>query len=147
MSLTSLVFVKQVPDTKNITGEAMKADGTVNRGALPAIFNPEDLNALETALTLKDRYGGKVAVCTMGPPGAVAVRVVYETYGVGAPLPSTPSWPSTKAIVTAPGVKRPARSRGTPAASRSRNDTRAIVALTSRPVTSTSTPGPANHGD
>lgn len=73
MSLTSLVFVKQVPDTKNITGEAMKADGTVNRGALPAIFNPEDLNALEMALELKDRYGGRVAVCTMGPPGAVAV--------------------------------------------------------------------------
>lgn len=72
MSLTSLVFIKQVPDTKNITGEAMKADGTVNRGALPAIFNPEDLNALEMALELKDRYGGRVAVCTMGPPGAVA---------------------------------------------------------------------------
>jgi electron transfer flavoprotein beta subunit len=72
VSLTSLVFIKQVPDTKNITGEAMKADGTVNRGALPAIFNPEDLNALEMALALKDRYGGRVAVCTMGPPGAVA---------------------------------------------------------------------------
>ncbi|MBI5018364.1 MAG: electron transfer flavoprotein subunit beta/FixA family protein [Deltaproteobacteria bacterium] len=73
MSLTSLVFVKQVPDTKNISGEAMKADGTVNRGALPAIFNPEDLNALELALSLKDRFGGRVAACTMGPPGAVAV--------------------------------------------------------------------------
>ncbi len=73
MSLTSLVFVKQVPDTKNISGEAMKADGTVNRGALPAIFNPEDLNALELALELKERCGGRVAVCTMGPPGAVAV--------------------------------------------------------------------------
>ena len=71
MSLTSLVFVKQVPDTKNISGEAMKPDGTVNRGALPAIFNPEDLNAVELALELKERYGGKVAVCTMGPPGAV----------------------------------------------------------------------------
>ena len=73
MSLTCLVFVKQVPDTKNITGEAMKADGTVNRGALPAIFNPEDLNALELALSLKERFGGRVAVCTMGPPGATAV--------------------------------------------------------------------------
>jgi electron transfer flavoprotein beta subunit len=62
-----------VPDTKNITGEAMKADGTVNRGALPAIFNPEDLNALELALVLKERFGGRVAVCTMGPPGAAAV--------------------------------------------------------------------------
>ena len=73
MSLMSLVFVKQVPDTKNITGEAMKEDGTVNRGALPTIFNPEDLNALEMALELKERYGGTVAVCTMGPPAATAV--------------------------------------------------------------------------
>ena len=73
MSLTSLVFVKQVPDTKNITGKAMKEDGTVNRGALPAIFNPEDLNALELALELKERFGGRVAVCTMGPPAATAV--------------------------------------------------------------------------
>lgn len=73
MSLTSLVFVKQVPDTKNISGEAMKPDGTVNRGALPAIFNPEDLNALELALDLKEQYGGRVAVCTMGPPAAAKV--------------------------------------------------------------------------
>ncbi len=73
MSLTSLVFIKQVPDTKNISGEAMKADGTVNRGALAAIFNPEDLNALELALSLKERFGGRVAVCTMGPQAAVAV--------------------------------------------------------------------------
>ena len=73
MGLTSLVFVKQVPDTKNVTGEAMKPDGTVNRGALPAIFNPEDLNALELALDLKDRFGGRVGVCTMGPHAAAAV--------------------------------------------------------------------------
>jgi electron transfer flavoprotein beta subunit len=67
------VFVKQVPDTQNITGEAMKPDGTVNRSALPAIFNPEDLNALELALQLKDRYGAKVVVGTMGPPNAAEV--------------------------------------------------------------------------
>ncbi len=73
MSYTVLVFVKQVPDTQNITGEAMKADGTVNRAALPAIFNPEDLNALELALQLKDRYGAKVVVGTMGPPAAADV--------------------------------------------------------------------------
>lgn len=73
MSYTVLVFVKQVPDTQNITGEAMKADGTVNRAALPAIFNPEDLNALELALELKDRYGVKVVVGTMGPPNAAEV--------------------------------------------------------------------------
>ncbi len=70
MSLTIVVCVKQVPDTKNITGEAMKADGTVNRAALPTIFNPEDLNALEMALDLRSRYGGKVVACTMGPPAA-----------------------------------------------------------------------------
>ena len=68
-----IVFVKQVPDTKNITGEAMKPDGTVNRAALPAIFNPEDLNALELALQLKERFGHKVVVATMGPPNAANV--------------------------------------------------------------------------
>ncbi|MCP3965188.1 MAG: electron transfer flavoprotein subunit beta/FixA family protein [Lentisphaerae bacterium] len=73
MSYTVLVFVKQVPDTQNITGEAMKPDGTVNRAALPAIFNPEDLNALELALQLKDRFGAKVVVGTMGPPNAAEV--------------------------------------------------------------------------
>jgi electron transfer flavoprotein beta subunit len=73
MSLRSIVLVKQVPDTKNVTGDAMKEDGTVNRGALPAVFNPEDLNALEEALRLKDVHGGRVTVITMGPPGAVNV--------------------------------------------------------------------------
>jgi len=70
---TMVVLVKQVPDTQNITGEAMKEDGTVNRGALPAIFNPEDLNALETALQVKEKHGGTVTVITMGPPAAVGV--------------------------------------------------------------------------
>ena len=65
-----VVCVKQVPDTKRITGEAMKEDGTVNRAALPAIFNPEDMNALEEALAVRDRYGGTVTVVTMGLPTA-----------------------------------------------------------------------------
>ena len=49
MGYNCVVCVKQVPDTKRITGQAMKEDGTVNRAALPAVFNPEDLNALEQA--------------------------------------------------------------------------------------------------
>ena len=69
----SIVLVKQVPDTANITSEAMREDGTVNRGALPTIFNPEDLNALEAALELRDRYGGTITVLTMGPPKAADV--------------------------------------------------------------------------
>ena len=73
MSLRIVVLVKQVPDTQNVTGEAMKDDGTVNRAALPAVFNPEDLNALEEALRLKERHGGRVSVITMGPPAAVQV--------------------------------------------------------------------------
>jgi len=68
-----IVLVKQVPDTKNVTGEVMKPDGTVNRNALAAIFNPEDLNALEMALDLKQRYGGEVIVITMGPPRAADI--------------------------------------------------------------------------
>jgi electron transfer flavoprotein beta subunit len=51
----------------------MNDDGTVKRSALPAIFNPEDLNALETALEIKDRFGGHITVITMGLPGAAAV--------------------------------------------------------------------------
>jgi electron transfer flavoprotein beta subunit len=71
--LRIVVLVKQVPDTANVTGEAMKEDGTINRSALPAVFNPEDLNALEEALTLKDRHDARVTVVTMGPPAAVQV--------------------------------------------------------------------------
>jgi electron transfer flavoprotein beta subunit len=63
-------LVKQVPDTKRITGKAMNDDGTVNRSALPAIFNPEDLNALEMALEIKDKFGSSVTVITMGLPAA-----------------------------------------------------------------------------
>ncbi len=74
MGLNLVVLVKQVPDTANVTGDAMKEDGTVNRAALPAIFNPEDLYALEAALTVKDMYPDtKVNVLTMGPPPAVQV--------------------------------------------------------------------------
>ncbi|MBC8403458.1 MAG: electron transfer flavoprotein subunit beta/FixA family protein [Candidatus Marinimicrobia bacterium] len=73
MPIKLIVLAKQVPDTKNITAKAMKDDGTVNRAALPAIFNPEDLNALEMALDLKDRYGGLVMVITMGPPRAADI--------------------------------------------------------------------------
>jgi electron transfer flavoprotein beta subunit len=51
----------------------MKEDGTVNRVALPAIFNPEDLNALEEALKIKDQHGAHVTVLTMGPPNAAEV--------------------------------------------------------------------------
>lgn len=73
MSYNSIVLVKQVPDTRNITGEVMTKDGTMNRSALPAIFNPEDLNALEMALQARDQFGGKVTVISMGPPQAAAI--------------------------------------------------------------------------
>ncbi len=68
-----IVTVKQVPDTHNVSCDAMKPDGTVNRGALPAIFNPEDLNALEEALKIKEAMEGHITVITMGPPKAVEV--------------------------------------------------------------------------
>lgn len=73
MAYNCVVLIKQVPDTKRITGKAMNDDGTVNRAALPAIFNPEDLNALEMALQIKDKFGGKVTVITMGLPAATTV--------------------------------------------------------------------------
>lgn len=74
MAFNIIVLAKQVPDTRNVGKDAMKADGTVNRGALPAIFNPEDLNALEQALGIKDQYpGSKITVLTMGPGRAAEI--------------------------------------------------------------------------
>lgn len=74
MSLNIIVLAKQVPDTRNVGKDAMKEDGTINRAALPAIFNPEDLNALEQALRLKDANpGSTVTILTMGLPRAAEV--------------------------------------------------------------------------
>ena len=73
-SLKIVVLAKQVPDTRNVGKDAMTAEGTVNRAALPAIFNPEDLNALEQALRLKEQNpGSTVGILTMGPPRAAEV--------------------------------------------------------------------------
>ncbi|MDD4234966.1 MAG: electron transfer flavoprotein subunit beta/FixA family protein [Bacteroidales bacterium] len=72
--LKIVVLAKQVPDTRNVGKDAMKADGTVNRGALPAIFNPEDMNALEQALQLKDKYPDtEITILTMGPGRAADI--------------------------------------------------------------------------
>ncbi len=69
-----VVLAKQVPDTRNVGPDAMKADGTVNRSVLPAIFNPEDLNALEQALRIREQYEGTtVTVLTMGPGRAAEI--------------------------------------------------------------------------
>ena len=67
-ALKIVVLAKQVPDTRNVGKDAMTPEGTVNRAALPAIFNPEDLNALELALRLKEEcVGSTVHILTMGP--------------------------------------------------------------------------------
>lgn len=71
MALKIVVLAKQVPDTRNVGKDAMTPEGTVNRAALPAIFNPDDLNALEQALRIKEQNPGTtVGVLTMGPPRA-----------------------------------------------------------------------------
>ena len=71
MEYKIIVLAKQVPDTRNVGKDAMTEAGTVNRAALPAIFNPDDLLALEQALQIKDKNPGtKVGVLTMGPPRA-----------------------------------------------------------------------------
>lgn len=72
--LKIVVLAKQVPDTRNVGKDAMKEDGTVNRAALPAIFNPEDLNALEQALRIKKMVkGSTVTIMTMGPGRAADI--------------------------------------------------------------------------
>ncbi len=83
MSFRIIVLAKQVPDTRNVGKDAMKADGTVNRAALPAIFNPEDLNALELALRIKDQMEDcEVIVLTMGP--FRAAEIIRESMYRGA---------------------------------------------------------------
>jgi electron transfer flavoprotein beta subunit len=83
MSLKIVVLAKQVPDTRNVGPDAMTPEGTVNRSALPAIFNPEDLNALEQALRLKDENpGSTVTVVTMGP--GRAAEIIREAMYSGA---------------------------------------------------------------
>ncbi|MDD4967875.1 MAG: electron transfer flavoprotein subunit beta/FixA family protein [Paludibacter sp.] len=83
MSFNIVVLAKQVPDTRNVGKDAMKADGTVNRAALPAIYNPEDLNALEQALRLKSKIAGAtVHILTMGP--ARAAEIIRESMYRGA---------------------------------------------------------------
>ena len=74
MSLRIVVLAKQVPDTHNVGPDAMTPEGTINRSALPAVFNPDDLNALEQALQLKDKFpGSTISVVTMGLPKSAEV--------------------------------------------------------------------------
>ena len=89
MSLNIIVLAKQVPDTRNVGKDAMKEDGTINRAALPAIFNPEDRNALEQALRLKETHpGSKVTMLTMGLPRAAEVvrEAIYRGADAGIVL-------------------------------------------------------------
>ena len=82
-TLKIVVLAKQVPDTRNVGKDAMKADGTVNRAALAAIFNPEDLNALEQALVLKDMFpGSRVEILTMGPGRAAGSDTLATSYAL-----------------------------------------------------------------
>lgn len=82
-----VVLAKQVPDTRNVGKDAMTQQGTVNRAALDAIFNPEDMNALEEALKIKDKYrinneSCTISVLTMGP--ARASQILKEALYRGA---------------------------------------------------------------
>ena len=63
-----IVCVKQVPDTSGKV--AVNPDGTLNRASMATITNPDDLNAVEAALALKDETGAEVIVISMGPPPA-----------------------------------------------------------------------------
>ena len=89
MSLNIVVLAKQVPDTRNVGKDAMKEDGTINRAALPAIFNPEDLNALEQAIQLKEANpGSTVTLLTMGLPRASEIirEAIYRGADTGIVL-------------------------------------------------------------
>ncbi len=83
MSFRIIVLAKQVPDTRNVCKDAMKEDGTVNRGVLPAIFNPEDLNALEQAIRIKEKHkDAEIILLSMGP--VRASEIIREAIFRGA---------------------------------------------------------------
>ncbi len=75
-----IVCVKQVPDTSGKV--AVNPDGTLNRASMPVITNPDDMNAVEAALKLKDETGCKVIVVSMGPPPAMGM--LRELMAMGA---------------------------------------------------------------
>lgn len=75
-----VVCIKQVPDTKG--GVKFNPDGTLDRGAMLTIMNPDDKAGLEAALRLKDQYGAEVTVVTMGLPKAE--EVLREAMAMGA---------------------------------------------------------------
>ena len=92
-TLKIVVLAKQVPDTRNVGKDAMKEDGTINRAALPAIFNPEDLNALEQALRIKESHPGTtVTLLTMGLPRAAEIvrEAIYRGADGGVVLTDRP---------------------------------------------------------
>ncbi len=74
-----IVCVKQVPDTSGKV--AVKADGTLDRSSMPTITNPDDMNAVEAALRLKDKYGCRVIAVSMGP--SPALRMLKELKAMG----------------------------------------------------------------
>ena len=75
-----LVTVKQVPDTSGKV--AVNPDGTLDRASMQTIINPDDLNAVEAALSLKDQLGCKVIAFTMGPPPAEGMLRELMAMGV-----------------------------------------------------------------
>ena len=75
-----IVCVKQVPDTSGKV--AVNPDGTLNRASMATITNPDDLNAVEAALTLKEQTGAEVVVVSMGPPPAEGMLREIQARGV-----------------------------------------------------------------
>jgi electron transfer flavoprotein beta subunit len=83
MKLNIIVLAKQVPDTRCVSQATMRADGTIDREALPVIVNPDDMRALEQALLLKEQHpDSTIQVLTMGP--SRAADVVREALFRGA---------------------------------------------------------------
>ena len=78
--MKAIVCVKQVPDTSGKV--AVNPDGTLNRASMATIINPDDKNAVEAALKLKDATGCKVVVITMGPPPAQGMLRELMAMGV-----------------------------------------------------------------
>jgi len=75
-----IVLVKQVPDTSEV--KINRETNTLIRDGVPSIINPYDMYAIEEALRLKEKHGGKVTAVTMGPPQAAEALKEAVSLGV-----------------------------------------------------------------
>ena len=95
-----IVCIKQVPDVKEVKWDP--ETGSLIRKGVPSVINPNDKNAIEAALQLKEAHGGEVTILTMGP--SQVEEALREALGMGADNYLIKSLPGTVGLRKAAGT-------------------------------------------